>query len=357
MLVVDDSAVVRQVLQGILETDPEITVSVAADPIIAFSKIERERPSVVITDLVMPRMDGLTFLGKIMAEMPLPVIVCSEVAHRRTEDAISALQLGAVEVIKKPKLGVRGFLEESRMMFHDVVRSAAQARVLPSPQAPPAPRYTADVMLPLGRVACARPHREFAREKVIAIGASTGGTEAIREFLQAMPEDCPGIVIVQHMPEMFTQAFANRLNRNCQIKVKEASDGDPIVPGRALIAPGNRHLLVQQRGPGYLVQVMDGPLVSRHRPSVDVLFRSVANCVGPNAIGVILTGMGNDGAQGLLEMRNCGAQTIAQDESSCVVFGMPKEAIRLGAADQIAPLAKMAQSVLRLSTKRIHGTL
>jgi len=348
VLVVDDSAVVRQVLQGILQTDPEITVSVAADPIIAFSKIERERPNVVITDLVMPRMDGLTFLSRLMAEMPLPVIVCSEVAHRRTEDAISALQLGAVEVIKKPKLGVRGFLEESRMMFHDVVRSAAQARVLPLPQAAPAPRYTADVMLPLGPVACARPHHEFAREKVIAIGASTGGTEAIREFLQAMPEECPAIVIVQHMPEMFTQAFANRLNRDCRISVKEAADGDPIVAGRALIAPGNRHLLVRQRGPGYVAQVTDGPLVSRHRPSVDVLFRSVANCMGQNAIGVILTGMGNDGAQGLLEMRNRGAQTIAQDESSCIVFGMPREAIRLGAANRVAPLAQMAQSVLHL---------
>ena len=345
VLVVDDSAVVRQVMQGILQTDPDITVSVAADPIIAFSKIERERPNVVITDLVMPRMDGLTFLRKIMAEMPLPVIVCSEVAHRRTEDAISALQLGAVEVIKKPKLGVRGFLEESRLMFHDVVRSAAQARVLPLPPAMPAPRNTADAVLPLGPIPKHQPGHGFGG-KIIAVGASTGGTEAIREFLQAMPAECPGIVIVQHMPEMFTRAFANRLNRDCLIEVKEAADGDCILPGQALIAPGNRHLLVEQTGSRFVARVEDGPLVSRHRPSVDVLFRSVANNVGGNAVGVILTGMGDDGAQGLLEMRNNGAQTLAQDESSCVVFGMPKEAIRLGGAIKVVPLALMAQSVL-----------
>lgn len=347
VLVVDDSAVVRQVLQGILQTDPDITVSVAADPIIAFSKIERERPNVVITDLVMPRMDGLTFLSKIMEQMPLPVIVCSEVAHRRTEDAISALQLGAVEVIKKPKLGVRGFLEESRVLFHDVVRSAAQARVLPLPQRVPSPRNTADAVLPLRSIAKERAQAHFG-DKIIAVGASTGGTEAIREFLLAMPQGCPGIVIVQHMPEMFTRAFANRLNRDCHIEVREASDGDRIVPGLALVAPGNRHLLVQQKGSGYIARVEYGPLVSRHRPSVDVLFRSVANNVGGSAVGVILTGMGSDGAQGLLEMRHSGAQTLAQDESSCVVFGMPKEAIRLGAAAKVLPLALMAQSALRI---------
>ena len=348
MLVVDDSAVVRQVMQVILEAAPEIKVSVAADPIIAFAKIERERPDVVITDLVMPRMDGLTFLRKIMSEMPLPVIVCSEVAHRRTEDAISALELGAVEVIKKPKLGVRGFIEESRVMFLDVVRSAAQAKLLPCPYLDVTPRRSADAVLPLETTSRKYLRQGNAEDRIIAIGASTGGTEAIREFLQAMPEACPGIVIVQHMPEMFTQAFANRLNRDCQIVVKEAADGDPILPGQALIAPGNRHMLVDQQGPGYVAQVKDGPLVSRHRPSVDVLFRSVANAAGRNAIGVILTGMGNDGAQGLLEMRNTGAPTIAQDESSCVVFGMPKEAIRLGAADQVAPLSVMARSVLRM---------
>lgn len=346
MLVVDDSAVVRQVMQGVLGTDPKIKVTVAADPIIAFAKIERDMPDVVITDLVMPRMDGLTFLKKIMAEMPLPVVVCSEVAHRRTQDAISALELGAVEVIKKPKLGVRGFLEESRVMLLDVVRSAAQARVVaPAPSLPVAPRNTADVVLRLGPMPRVRP----AGEKIIAVGASTGGTEALRDFLGAMPPGCPGIVIVQHMPEVFTKAFAERLNRDCHIEVKEAAEGDRILPGRALIAPGNHHLLVQRNLSGYFAQVMDGPLVSRHRPSVDVLFRSVARTVGPHAVGVIMTGMGDDGAQGLLEMRTCGAQTIAQDESSCVVFGMPKEAIARGAVATVVPLPRIAATALKMS--------
>jgi two-component system chemotaxis response regulator CheB len=351
VLVVDDSAVVRQVMQAILQAAPEIKVSVAADPIIAFAKIERERPDVVITDLVMPRMDGLTFLRKIVTEMPLPVIVCSEVAHRRTEDAISALQLGAVEVIKKPKLGVRNFLEESQVMFLDVVRSAAQAKLLPCPHLALTPRRTADAVLPLQTTRHKRFRLGRSGDRIIAIGASTGGTEAIREFLQGMPQGSPGIVIVQHMPEIFTRAFANRLNRDCQIEVKEAADGDPILPGRALIAPGNRHMLVCQQGSGYLAQIKDGPLVSRHRPSVDVLFRSVANSVGKNAIGIIMTGMGSDGAQGLLEMRNTGAATIAQNESSCVVFGMPKEAIRLGAAEQVSALSSIAPSVLQLCNR------
>jgi two-component system chemotaxis response regulator CheB len=345
VLVVDDSAVVRQVMQGVLGTDPKIKVTVAADPIIAFSKIEKDTPDVVITDLVMPRMDGLTFLRKIMTESPMPVVVCSEVAHRRTEDAISALELGAVEIIKKPKLGVKGFLEDSRVMLLDVVRSAAQARIVPGPLPPVAPRNTADVILTLGSPARVRNHSN----KIIAIGASTGGTEALRELLGAMPARCPGIVIVQHMPEGFTRAFADRLNRDCKIEVKEAADGDAIARGRALIAPGNHHLLVEATASGYVARVIDGPLVSRHRPSVDVLFRSVAKTVGPNAVGIIMTGMGNDGAQGLLEMRNSGAQTIAQNESSCVVFGMPKEAIARSAASVVVALGHIAQTALEMS--------
>jgi two-component system chemotaxis response regulator CheB len=345
VLVVDDSAVVRQVMQSILETDPKIKVSVAPDPIIAFAKIEKETPDVVITDLVMPRMDGLTFLRKIMTERPLPVVVCSEVAHRRTEDAISALELGAVEVIKKPKLGVRDFLQESAVMLIDVVRSASQAKLVSAPLLPVTPRLSADVILPLGS-----PRRHHAAgDRIIAVGASTGGTEALREFLLAMPIDCPGIVIVQHMPEVFTRAFADRLNRDCTIEVKEAVDGDRIRNGRALIAPGNHHLLVRGSPSGYLAQVKDGPLVSRHRPSVDVLFRSVAKAVGSHAVGVIMTGMGSDGTQGLLEMRNCGAATIAQDETSCVVFGMPKEAIARGAAVAVAPLSRIAETALKMS--------
>ena len=345
VLVVDDSAVVRQVMQGILGTDPKIRVSVAADPIIALAKIEKEPPDVVITDLVMPRMDGLTFLRKIMTERPMPVVVCSEVAHRRTEDAISALELGAVEVITKPKLGVRDFLNESAVMLIDIVRSAAQAKLTPAPFLPVAPRNTADVVLTLGPVSRHQP----GGDKIIAVGASTGGTEALREFLQAMPPGCPGIVIVQHMPEVFTRAFADRLNRDCTIQVKEAVDGDRILNGRALIAPGNHHLLVQRNGSGYVAQVTDGPLVSRHRPSVDVLFRSVAKSVGAQGVGVIMTGMGNDGAHGLLEMRNCGAPTIAQDEASCVVFGMPKEAIARDAVEAVVPLHRIAETALKMA--------
>jgi len=345
VLVVDDSAVVRQVMQGILGADPKIKVSVAADPIIAFAKIERETPDVVITDLVMPRMDGLTFLRKIMAERPLPVVVCSEVAHRRTEDAISALELGAIEVIKKPKLGVRDFLHESAVMLIDIVHSAAQAKLTPAPFPPVSPRNTADVILPLGPL----PHRKPAAGKIIAVGASTGGTEALREFLQSMPHNCPGIVIVQHMPEVFTRAFAERLNRDCTIEVKEAANGDGIYNGRALIAPGNHHLLVQGSASGYVAKVEDGPLVSRHRPSVDVLFRSVARSAGSHAVGVIMTGMGNDGAQGLLEMRNAGALTVAQDEASCVVFGMPKEAIARNAVVEVVPLFRLAETALKMT--------
>ena len=345
VLVVDDSAVVRQVMQAVLGTDRSIRVSVAADPIIAFSKIAKEAPDVVITDLEMPRMDGLTFIKTIMAQSPLPIVVCSGLAERGTAQAISALELGAVEVITKPKLGVREFLHESAVMLLDAVWSAAHARVRPQALEPVEPRNSADVVLPLGPI----PRNRVATEKVIAIGASTGGTEALREVLVAMPPDCPGIVIVQHMPELFTRAFAARLNQDCTIEVREAVDGDRIAVGTALIAQGNHHMLVRRNGTHYVVEVTDGPLVSRHRPSVDVLFRSVAKAVGSNAVGVIMTGMGDDGAQGLLEMRQAEAQTIAQDESSCVVFGMPKEAIARGAAGVVVPLRQIAGTVMRMS--------
>lgn len=344
VLVVDDSAVVREVMQTVLGADPSIRVSVAADPIVALGKIENAVPDVIITDLVMPRMDGLTFLRKIMAERPLPVVVCSEVAHRRTEDAISALELGAVEVIKKPKLGVRDFLHESALLLVDVVKSAAQARLKPATLAPLMPRRTANAASRLG----SSPRVTPSADKIIAIGASTGGTEAVREFLQAMSPSCPPIVIVQHMPEVFTRSFASRLDADCGIEVKEAADGDRLQAGRALIAPGNYHLAVQRSGFTYIAQVREGPLVSRHRPSVDVLFRSVAKSVGCNAVGILMTGMGSDGAQGLLEMRRSGAETIAQDESTSVVFGMPKEAIALGAAVAVVPLPRIAETALRM---------
>ena len=342
VLVVDDSAVVREVMQAVLGADRNIKVSVAADPLIAFAKLEREQPHVVVTDLEMPRMDGLTFIRNIMVHQPLPIVVCSGLTEKRMELAMSALRLGAVEVITKPKLGVRDFLHESAVMLLDAVWSAASARVTARQEVPITPKNTADAVLTLGPL----PRFRSGSERFIAVGASTGGTEAIREFLQAMPQNCPGIVIVQHMPEMFTRAFAERLNKDCTIQVKEAADGDSIQSGRALIAPGNLHLLVQRSGSSYVAHVTEGPLVSRHRPSVDVLFRSVAKAAGHNSVGVIMTGMGDDGAQGLLEMRDAGAHTIAQDEASCVVFGMPKEAISRRAAVEVVPLDRIAAAAI-----------
>jgi two-component system chemotaxis response regulator CheB len=345
VLVVDDSAMVRQVVQAILSTDRRIHVKTAADPLIAWAKMQKESPDVVITDLEMPRMDGLTFIRKIMAEMPTPVVVCSGLAARGTELAFRALEEGAVEVITKPKVGVRDFLHESAVTLLDAVWSAAQAQIRPPPVA--APRMTADAVLPnKSKSASAAPPNG-----IIAVGASTGGTEALRLFLAALPTDSPPIVIVQHMPEVFTRAFAERLNKECAIEVCEGRDGDRLQNGRALIAPGNRHMLVNRSGEEFFVKVTDGPLVSRHRPSVDVLFRSVAIAAGPRAIGVIMTGMGDDGAQGLWEMKEAGATTIAQDEASCVVFGMPKEAISRGAVDVVMPLEQIASAALSLQNR------
>ena len=345
VLVVDDSAVVRQIMQAILETDRHIRVTVASDPLIALTKMAKEAPDVIITDLEMPRMDGLTFLRKIMAETPTPVVVCSGLAERGAEIALRALEEGAVEIITKPKLGVREFLHESAVMLLDTVWSAAHARVRRLSAAPPPKRLDAGAVLP-----APRPHAiEITTDRLIAVGASTGGTEALRTFLMAMPPDCPAIVIVQHMPEMFTRAFANRLNTECAIEVKEAADGDRLIRGRALIAPGNHHTLVHRSGGHYIAEVTNGPLVSRHRPSVDVLFRSVANAAGANAVGVIMTGMGDDGAAGMLEMKQAGAMNIAQDEATCVVFGMPKEAIKRGAVDRVLPLEHLSHEAVRLA--------
>jgi two-component system, chemotaxis family, protein-glutamate methylesterase/glutaminase len=354
VLVVDDSAMVRQVMQAILGTDRRIQVRAAADPLIAWGKMQKEAPDVVITDLEMPRMDGLTFIRKIMGEMPTPVVVCSGLAARGTELALRALEEGAVEVITKPKVGVRDFLHESAVTLLDAVWSAAQAQIKPRRGLAPVPRIvpgmlprvvpsmTADAVLPRkGKLHCAE-----APNKLIAVGASTGGTEALRVFLAALPTDCPPVVVVQHMPEVFTRAFAERLNQECRIEIREAQDGDLLHNGQALIAQGNRHMLVNRSGGELAVQVVDGPLVSRHRPSVDVLFRSVAASVGAKAVGVIMTGMGDDGAQGLCEMKEAGASTIAQDEASCVVFGMPREAISRGAVNAILPLEEIAGAVL-----------
>jgi len=351
VLVVDDSAVVRQAATAILSQDPGLVVTVAADPYIALDKMGRSRPDVILLDIEMPRMDGLTFLRKIMTEDPIPVVVCSGLAAKGTATAIRALEEGAVEVIAKPQLNVRDFLHDSAATLIDVVREAAEVRVrrraLPS-RAPAAAmesrRHTADVVLPPAR---RRTDRQLAAtDIVVAMGASTGGTEALRTILTALPKDGPGVVVVQHMPERFTAAFAQRLDQICRITVKEAVPGDRVVRGQALIAPGNRHLLVHRHGTEYEVELVDGPRVSRHRPSVDVLFRSVAQAAGPHAVGVLLTGMGDDGAAGLLEMKRCGAATIAQDEATSVVFGMPKEAIERGAVDRVLPLPAMTAAIL-----------
>lgn len=345
VLIVDDSAVVRQTLQDILSSDPRIEVMAAAsDPLIAAEKIKHEIPDVITLDLEMPRMDGITFLQKIMSQHPIPIIICSSMAGKGSENAFKAMDYGAVEIIEKPKMGTKKFLEESRIRICDVVKAAsvAKLRAVAEPRRIE-PKFTADAILPK-----TMPKSVIhTTEHIVAVGASTGGTEALRVFLEALPKDSPGIVIVQHMPENFTSAFARRLNSLCQIEVKEAEDGDSVLRGRALIGPGNHHILLKRSGARYYIEIKDGPLVSRHRPSVDVLFRSVARYAGPNAVGVIMTGMGDDGAKGMLEMKQAKAYNIAQDEATSVVFGMPHEAIKLGGADKVLPLEAIAGAVLR----------
>lgn len=350
VLVVDDSATVRQVLMTVLSEQRGFRVIVAADPIIAMEKMKKFAPDVILMDLEMPRMDGMTFLEKIMSENPVPVVVCSGLTGPRSGEAIRALEFGAVDIITKPQVGLRGFLEESAVLLEDTVRAAAKARVnkFRLLRGKSSKSNLTDVVIP----PVVLPASGQLREKIIAIGASTGGTEALLQVLEQMPENCPGIVAVQHMPEGFTAAFAKRLNSICRIEIKEAADGDKVVPGRAYIAPGNRHTLVRRIGPSYFVEVREGPLVSRHRPSVNVLFRSVAQAAGPSAVGLLMTGMGDDGADGLLEMKQADGFTIAQDEASCVVFGMPREAILRGAAEEILSLSKIPTAILRNSFAR-----
>ncbi len=324
VLIVDDSAVVRQTFASILASDPQIEImGTAADPFIAAQRIRDEVPDVITLDVEMPRMDGITFLQKIMSQHPIPVVMCSSLTERGSETALKALEYGAVEIIEKPRMGVKKFLEESRVIICDSVKAAAQARVrrIGPGMKGVAPKLTADAVI-------AKPGPKAmirTTEKVVVVGASTGGTEALRVFLESMPPDAPGIVVVQHMPEHFTRSFAARLDGLCRISVKEAENNDSVIRGRALIAPGNRHALLKRSGARYYVEIKDGPLVCRHRPSVDVLFRSAARYAGKNAVGVIMTGMGDDGARGLLEM---------------------KEAVRLGAVDRVLPLSSIAGAVV-----------
>lgn len=347
VLIVDDSAVVRQTLEGILSSDPDIeVVGTAIDPYAAAERMKKDVPDVITLDIEMPRMDGLTFLKKLMKQHPIPVVICSSVAEKGTENALRALEYGAVEIISKPKVGTKKFLEESSIRLIDKVKAAAMVptrRV--KPKAPPVrvqPKLDADAVIPAGRMRAVS-----ATEKICLVGASTGGTEALKIFLESLPVNCPPVAIVQHMPEHFTAAFANRLNATCAINVKEAANGDPMMRGQALIAPGDKHTLLKRVGNKYQVEVKTGPLVSRHRPSVDVLFRSGANYAGSNVVAAIMTGMGDDGAKGMRELYDAGAYTIAQDEASCVVFGMPQEAIKKGGVHKVMPLRSIAAEVVR----------
>ena len=350
VMVVDDSAVVRQVVAGLLAAAPGIEVLAAvADPVLAIERLRQAWPDVIVLDVEMPRMDGITFLRKIMAERPTPVVSCSTLTDKGARTTLEALAAGAVSIVTKPKLGLKQFLAEAGDELVATVRAAARANVRrlvqraeSAPLGTP-PKNTADVILaPAGPRAMTQ-----TTERVVALGTSTGGTQALEEVLSALPRVCPGIVIVQHMPEKFTAAFAARLDSLCRIEVREARHSDRVVPGRALIAPGGKHLLLKRSGAQYFVEVVDGPVVNRHRPSVDVLFRSVAKSAGANALGVIMTGMGDDGAAGLAEMRSAGARTLAQDEDSCVVFGMPKEAIRRGGVERVVPLQGIAAEVMK----------
>ena len=367
LMIVDDSALVRQVVAQAVALDASIeVVATASDPIFALDKMRQCHPDVLLLDIEMPRMDGLTFLRKLMAESPIPVVICSSLAESGSETAMQALAAGAVSVITKPKSGLKGFLEDSSNDIIAAIRAAARANVrllVPRPTNGPAliengsrlsprplpasfttrPKNSPDVMLQAGDPSGAMIK---TTDKVIAIGTSTGGTQALEAILTRLPVTVPGIVVVQHMPEKFTGMFSERLNSLCQIEVREAQNNDRVLPGRALIAPGGKHMMLKRSGAQYYVEVADGPLVNRHKPSVDVLFRSVAKFAGVNATGIIMTGMGDDGARGMKEMHDAGARTVAQDEATCVVFGMPKEAIKMGGVDRVLPLDQIPAAIV-----------
>lgn len=359
VMIVDDSALVRQVVSQALAKEPGIEViATASDPVFAIEKLRTAWPDVIILDIEMPRMDGISFLRKVMTERPTPTIICSSLADKGSAATFDAMAAGAVTIITKPKAGLKNFLEDASNDIVSAVRAAAKAnmkvlRAQPLSDPVLRPKHTADVMLAAAGGTTSLGAMSNTTDKVIAVGTSTGGTQALEAVLTRLPSTSLGIVIVQHMPEKFTAMFAERLNGICDLEVREAKDGDRVIPGRALIAPGGKHMMLKRSGAQYVVEVIDGPLVNRHKPSVDVLFRSVAKYAGANALGVIMTGMGDDGARGLKEMHDVGAKTIAQDEASCVVFGMPKEAIKLGAADQIMPLSGIPDAMIAYGRKHL----
>jgi len=341
VLIIDDSALIRSVMKEIISSQPDMeVVGVAPDPIVARDLIKQTNPDVLTLDVEMPRMDGLDFLERLMRLRPMPVVMVSTLTERGSEITLRALELGAVDFVTKPKMSIQSGMLEYTELITDKIRTAAKARVKARTIAPADSAKEGGAALPLIR------NPLTSSEKLIIIGASTGGTEAIKEFLMQMPSDCPGILITQHMPEGFTRSFAKRLDGLCKISVAEAAGNERILPGHAFIAPGHSHLLLARSGANYVTQLDQGPPVNRHRPSVDVLFSSAARCAGKNAVGVILTGMGKDGAAGMLEMKNAGAYNFAQDEASCVVFGMPREAIAVGAAHEVGALQSLPRMVL-----------
>ena len=364
VLIIDDSAVVRETMSQILSEDKDFEVmGTAADPVIALKKLETQTPDVITLDIEMPRMDGISFLKQLRQTTQIPVVICSSMAEAGSENALHAIEYGASEIILKPKIGTKVFLEESRILICDAVRAAYYANAgvkkmkLPSFKSHHSVSYdttsqngeSKEDIFNAGSTSESTQAPAFIEttEKIVVIGASTGGTEALAQLLSALPPDAPGMVIVQHMPEHFTESFANRLDGLSKVHVKEAKDGDSVLRGTVLIAPGGKHTLLKRSGARYFVEVRDGPLVSRHRPSVDVLFRSASRYAGKNAVGVILTGMGDDGARGMLEMKQAGAFNIAQDEKTCVIFGMPQEAIKAGAADTILPLQDIPAELMK----------
>lgn len=341
VLIVDDSALIRSVMKEIIGSQPDMeVVGVAPDPIVARDLIKQTNPDVLTLDVEMPRMDGLDFLEKLMRLRPMPVVMVSSLTERGSEITMRALELGAVDFVTKPKMSIQSGMMEYAELITDKIRGAAKARVKARTVTPAGGSNASGGALPLLR------NPLTSSEKLIIIGASTGGTEAIKDFLMQMPSDCPGILITQHMPEGFTRSFAKRLDSLCKVSVTEAAGGERILPGHVFIAPGHSHLMLARSGANYVTQLDQGPPVNRHRPSVDVLFSSAARCAGKNAVGVILTGMGKDGALGMLEMKNAGAYNFAQDESTCVVFGMPREAIAVGGTHEVGPLPALPKMVL-----------